>query len=145
VHNLANDLGCVNVSLLLSIRQSLADWLDGFNWTYFGTFTFRKPIMNPLVAKSHFEAFLKPFKANFFCAVERFYLGHECHLHALIFSDAKARDLWRVWFSRYGRARVLSFEPSRGAAYYLTKYVTKELCDWDFSFRDQGNLFFKRV
>jgi len=67
------------------------------------------------------------------------------HFHALIggVGDIDRRAIWRDWFAQpedgglgFGLARILPYEPSRGAAHYLTKYVVKDLGDIVFS----GNL-----
>jgi hypothetical protein len=58
------------------------------------------------------------------------------HFHALIGGlppSASRRDAWSDWFGRHGLARILPYEPSLGAAHYLTKYVVKELGDVVFS------------
>ncbi len=64
------------------------------------------------------------------------------HFHALVGgicgecsgADVSRRAMWAGWFDKgYGLARILPYEPSRGAAHYLTKYVVKELGDVVFS------------
>lgn len=59
------------------------------------------------------------------------------HFHALVggVGDVSRRDLWQWWFQEqgFGLARILPYEPSKGAAHYLTKYVVKELGDVAFS------------
>ncbi len=59
------------------------------------------------------------------------------HFHALIggVGEINRRELWEWWFrdQGYGLARILPYEPSKGAAHYLTKYVVKELGDVAFS------------
>jgi hypothetical protein len=37
------------------------------------------------------------------------------------------------WFKQYGIARILPYDRSRGAGFYLCKYVTKDLGDIQFS------------
>jgi hypothetical protein len=72
------------------------------------------------------------------------------HFHALIGglpASASRKDAWLDWFgdgwrdpetgklrpTKHGLARILPYEPSKGAAHYLTKYVVKELGDVVFS------------
>ena len=53
----------------------------------------------------------------------------ECpHFHLLMGNlDGVRRDKWwQVWFTWYGRNRVLPYDKEKGAGYYLTKYVIKE-------------------
>jgi hypothetical protein len=37
------------------------------------------------------------------------------------------------WNRRAGYARILPFEAGKGAAYYCSKYVTKQFGDWNLS------------
>ena len=57
------------------------------------------------------------------------------HFHALIggVADLRRDEAWAWWFKRYGIARILPYDRSLGAGFYLCKYVTKELGDIQFS------------
>jgi len=57
------------------------------------------------------------------------------HYHALIGGVGHLRrdEAWRWWFDRYGINRILPYDRSLGAGFYLCKYVTKELGDIQFS------------
>lgn len=57
------------------------------------------------------------------------------HFHALVGGVAGLRrmDMVDWWFERYGIARILPYDRSLGAGFYLCKYVTKELGDIQFS------------
>lgn len=57
------------------------------------------------------------------------------HFHALIsgVSNMRRDEAWAWWFKRYGLARILPYDVTRGAGYYLCKYVTKELGEIEFS------------
>lgn len=70
---------------------------------------------------------------EFFLAVERFKSGDFTHIHALIngVQGLTYRQVGELWFNRFGRVQVEGYDPERGANFYLTKYVLKELCDWD--------------
>lgn len=55
------------------------------------------------------------------------------HLHALTGNTerlpvATIREYWRS-----GWSHVKPYDPRKGASYYITKYVTKELAEWDIS------------
>lgn len=55
------------------------------------------------------------------------------HLHALTGNTERLpvyvmRELWRS-----GWSHVKPYDPRKGASYYITKYVTKELAEWDIS------------
>lgn len=58
------------------------------------------------------------------------------HFHALIGglpSTVSRRDAWEWCKARFGMNRIEPYDPTRGAAHYLTKYVVKELGDVRFS------------
>jgi hypothetical protein len=48
-----------------------------------------------------------------------------------------AQFLWHDWFERHGRAHIDRFDPKRGATHYVTKYVSKQLADYDLWLRRQ--------
>ncbi len=58
------------------------------------------------------------------------------HFHGLlggVADDVSRRDAWAWLKERAGINRIEPYDPSRGAAHYLTKYVVKELGDVQFS------------
>lgn len=58
------------------------------------------------------------------------------HFHALIGNvpeRVSRREAWRRWFDAHGMARVEPYDPARGAGWYVSKYVVKQLGDWTFS------------
>jgi hypothetical protein len=57
------------------------------------------------------------------------------HWHLLIggVGDVRRDESWSWWFQRYGFARILPYDSSQGARFYLCKYVTKDLGDFKFS------------
>jgi len=57
------------------------------------------------------------------------------HFHGLIGGVVNERRLSMMdwWYERYGIARIEPYDRSRGAGFYLCKYVTKELGDIQFS------------
>ena len=42
------------------------------------------------------------------------------------------RELWRLAYTRFGRSHVDRYDPNQGAGHYVSKYVSKQLTDWDF-------------
>lgn len=67
-----------------------------------------------------------------FWAAERFELGREgYHMHALIETRQSPRQI-ELWYQKhYGRADVQRYDPNRGAAGYVAKYMTKRVFDYD--------------
>lgn len=130
-----------NPIFLRGVRDELSGWLQGFPWDFWFTGTFRSEmnVKDTFRAKKYFNSFIKDIErtgvpiVDYFMAVERFKDGEFTHVHALLNKVRSLRylDVWEKWFKRYGRALVEGYDPKLGAAHYLTKYVVKELCDWD--------------
>jgi len=61
--------------------------------------------------------------------------GGRFHLHALIGNVGHLRRMYWVdhWDKLAGFARILPFSSKRGAAYYVAKYVAKQLGEWELS------------
>lgn len=122
--------------------DELGRWLDGLGgWASFGTFTFgsRFGPEGPSADRAlfHFRGWraglgvARP--AQCFVAVEAGRLGR-VHLHALLGElggGVPRSAVWRSWFERFGRASITSFDPDRGATYYVAKYLTKAPLHWD--------------
>lgn len=128
------------------ICQELGKWLNGFEWTWYATLTFRFEVKDPINAKKYFIKWIRLIKNDivddicYFVAVERFRGNFGTHLHSLIWvghqEDGKNRLIlpyWSIWFEKYGRAKIELYDKNKGAGYYLSKYVTKEICDYDVS------------
>ena len=136
----------LNVSSSLSQGQVLRDemgvWANMFEWQMWMTGTFRpeKSYRDTIKTKRAFRRFLEDLSKKFgkhgieyFLAVERFAHGDFTHIHALLngLDGLTYRQVGEPWFERFGRVKVEGYDPTRGANYYLTKYVLKECCDWD--------------
>lgn len=50
------------------------------------------------------------------------------HFHALVagVADQSRKDAWRRWFDRNGFARIEPYDATKGAGFYLCKYLTKD-------------------
>ena len=124
-------------------RKVWAEWVDQYDWQFWftGTFPPDKPYRDTIKTKRAFERYIKNLSDKFgkkhieyFMAVERFKHGDFTHVHALMngldgLSYQQIGETWRDLYS--GREKVEGYIKDKGANYYLTKYVTKDLCDWD--------------
>lgn len=123
-------------------RKELAEWWTKFDWEIWFTGTFKQEMSyrDTIKTKRAFERVLHDVSDKFnvhnieyALAVERFQCGNFTHVHSLVNGLYGMRyvDFADAWRNRFGRCRVEGYDKEKGAAYYLTKYVTKELCDWD--------------
>jgi hypothetical protein len=51
------------------------------------------------------------------------------------------RQIGESWRGLFGREKVETYEKDKGANFYLTKYVTKDLCDWDLKIDKRKSLY----
>jgi hypothetical protein len=43
----------------------------------------------------------------------------------------------------FGRAQVEGYDPTKGASFYLTKYILKDTCDWDIKIDQKKSMILK--
>ena len=116
------------------------EFLSQFEWDWFVTLTFREWV-NSFRAHRLFEYFVRDLdKAAgqpifWFRADEIGPHGGRLHLHALIGNVGHLRRMSWVdhWDRLAGFGRILPYSSKRGAAFYVAKYVTKQLSDWELS------------
>lgn len=119
-------------------RAAYTEFLKQFEWSHFATFTAatssddRLLYRLPQAIRNMEKAAKGPVRA--FWVRERGTCGTP-HLHALLTGTEglSCKQIDRAW--RIGRADVQSFDPSRGAVYYLTKSLLEPDARWDLSSR----------
>lgn len=129
------------------LRGVMADWVDRYDWQYWFTGTFRpeRSYRDTIKTKMAFKRFIGDLgdafnkkEIEYFLAVERFRHGDFTHCHALLngLDGLTYGQIGEIWRKRYGREQVEKYQPGKGANYYLTKYVMKDLCDWGIQIRN---------
>ncbi len=135
------------------LHDTWTDWLSTFHWDHFATLTFKDP-RTEASARRAFAKYVGSLSqlthggsVGYFCGYEHGTFGR-LHLHALLRTaspqtylarggrarPSKAlsdRQVWQAWFDRFGRATVSAYDRRRGAAGYVSKYVTKRLAFYD--------------
>jgi hypothetical protein len=126
----------------IAVREKMAEYAGKFPWQFWMTGTFKpdQSYRDTIKTKRAFYRFEDDLRDKFgkggiehFMAVERFKHGEFTHVHSLMNGLEGLTDtqVWETWFNRFGRATVEPYDSSKGAAHYLTKYLVKEVCDWD--------------
>jgi len=120
------------------VRAAWSEWLGGFPWDAWGTLTFRWSDPTHAQLDRAFSGFVTHIRNFSMTGDAPYFLGHEvgrggrAHLHCLLgVGDMPRTALWSWWFKRYGRCEVRGYDPERGAAAYVSKYITKELGHYD--------------
>ncbi|MCC7134735.1 MAG: hypothetical protein IT352_18900 [Gemmatimonadales bacterium] len=120
------------------LRTAWAELLEGIPWDHYVTLTFRQS-SGPNFAWRAFRRWIRRLErvaglpVIWFVGFEDGDLLGRLHLHSLVgntdaLSDETLTESWTAGFSRIER-----FQPGLGAAHYVTKYVTKDLLDYDLS------------
>ena len=153
----------------VNVNAVFGEWLTGLGrawpWDWFATFSFSDRTVSPDGAHYFVRRYLGwieneglavPFA---FRADEYGPQNGRFHIHALIGNVSHLQHycgahlppgVWGkhcCWLHRWpcGIARILPYEPAKGAEFYLTKYVTKRLGDWELIGFDPANLKFNRT
>jgi len=130
------------------IRKSFVEWLEPYHFLWWGTLEFNpaKPLKDAMRAKGYFLKHVKstldlPGQVwpSYFMSVEHFKSNFFTHIHFMLagigegLTEIEAgKMIGAPWWEKYGGYCYLQkFDAKMGAAGYLAKYVTKELCDWD--------------
>jgi len=118
------------------VRQSWDRLLQSWEWEWFCSLTFKDKVSlhrADVLFRRWFRQLNRRngLKVGYFKAVEWGKLRCVPHFHLLILGVGNSRRL--SWMDRWhwGYARIYRFDRNRGAAYYLTKYCTKELADFE--------------
>jgi hypothetical protein len=126
-------------------KHEMGIWVNGFKWDMWGTGEFDKDLVlrDTIRAKMHFRKWIsdlyRPRRTiSYFMAVERFSDNIRTHIHFLLngVGDMRYEEVGQPWWKRFhGYLYIRKYDPDLGANHYITKYVTKELCDWDFDIK----------
>jgi len=133
------------------LLEAWGSWVSGLaDWQWFATLTLRPPgeaeqkqgytKRGWKYANNACDAFfrhLQPALGSlvWFRAMELQKWTGVPHIHALVggLDDTRYAEVASWYWQKYGFCRVLEYEPTLGAGFYLCKYVTKELGDIRFS------------
>jgi hypothetical protein len=138
------------------IKNSFVELLEPYDWQWFGTLEFspKKPLKDSMRAKLYCQNYVKNFldqvvsgnALSYFFAVERFKSSFFTHVHFLLSGICKGMSekeagkiIGAPWWEKYhGYCYLEKFNSKMGAAGYLAKYVTKDLCDWYFRLKSEN-------
>ena len=118
-------------------RKALGEWLSLPEWGWYVTQTFRADYVSPKEADRHYYAWLNTLRTvaePFYFRVTEYQDRGTLHFHSLIGGVGDTRRLlFKDFWELHGYARVEKYDPVRGAASYVAKYLTKSEGDIRFS------------
>jgi hypothetical protein len=121
------------------IVEGWGDFLSQFSWDWYATWTFADDVKT-FTAHNRLARWLRDLEKAAGSPIAWF-RGDEYgerfgkfHMHGLIANVAHmGRFQWMRRWEPNGYARIYAYDPLKGAAYYVSKYVRKQLGDWDLS------------
>lgn len=123
------------ISKRARIISDTGDWLKGYEWKHFGTFTFRKDI-SPVTAERCFNRFISRFEGdiNYFYVLEKHSVRRCDHIHCVFGYIDKliCREIRKRWRKYYGMVSVVLYMENRGGLYYLCKRIGDVRTEWGF-------------
>lgn len=139
------------------VRDGYVEFLGKYKWEWYYGANFNGILMGmePRQAiKYHKEYFIKKLyrkgkPLSYFAVVEKFKLGG-VHIHGLLagvdedYRYGEVIEIWRginkVDGEPSGYFYTEKYNPEKGAAGYVAKYISKEMCEWDFSLKNEHKL-----
>lgn len=124
--------------------QEFGGWLSGIEWSHYATFTTGYELTIPAARRAMHRLHdnldrIAP--ASMFWAAEPFDAKEGYHTHALLNINSALTfknvvDIWQKVSKggkgKWNRVDLQKFDKEKGAGYYLSKYITKNLTDYDF-------------
>jgi hypothetical protein len=121
-------------------RQAWGEFLQEFRWQWFVTLTFRHQISTGTAWQICREFLcntqnISRYPLGWFAVGGRVARCHRLHFHLLLAGarDLRSRELERNWYGRAGRAAVVEYDKSRGAAFYCANHLNQAGLDYYFS------------
>lgn len=133
---------------MTKIQDSYGEWLSQYDWSYWVTFTTRYTLTLPSGRRlmerfwNHTD-FKRTGKARLFWCAEPFDLREGYHLHGLL----KCNEIITIKMiaqihnyacgnvecrkDQWHRIQIKRYDNKLGAGYYVGKYITKRLSDYD--------------
>lgn len=117
-----------SVSYKERMVHDMGNWLNPYPWQWFVTLTFAIDKISPDRAKKLFEQFVQASGTNviYFMVIEWHRFRDNVHLHVLLGNVEKELN-WE-----YGIFRALRYNQKLGARFYLSKFISSEMVEWDF-------------
>jgi len=116
-------------------KAGFGEFLSGPAWDWYTTHTFKAQDMGRAEGDKHYFAWMNSLKLAcrvrqlpppFYCRVTEYQKRGTLHYHSLIGGvDGVRRMLFKNFWELHGFARVVKYQPGRGANFYVGKYLTK--------------------
>jgi hypothetical protein len=133
----------------IKLTEEFGFWLDGMQPDTWLTLTFsgnkmtkdayRARVMTEKWLYGQFHGVERPI--SHMVAIEKFHFTDYCHAHMLVrgIGDILFPVLGKSWRENGGGGmnKIKAYELDKGANYYITKYTTKDMMDWNISIHNK--------
>lgn len=137
-------------------QDQWGSWLNTLPWDYWATLTTRNKngggfVERPYTERSLGSAYGRWFKSQgtnkdgielSFMVMEYGRQGGRLHAHALLKGTFDKDLAESTWYFRHGICQLEPFDNGKGAAYYLSKYLSKDVREYRLDTPPQGKLRF---
>lgn len=122
----------------------MGSWLKGYDWTHWVTFTTPYEMTMKSARRAMHRVhnnFDTQGPCTMFWAAEPFDVKDGYHTHALlkVHSQMSFKTIFDLWQKasggkkgNYSRIDIQEYKKELGAGHYVSKYITKQLSDYDF-------------
>jgi hypothetical protein len=137
---------------MTKVQNAFGEWLQSYTWTHWATFTTPYTLTLPS-ARRLMQRFgemrvspapgSKKVVKRLFWAAEPFDCKEGYHTHALVEIDEGmpykavlnayqiASGNKKISKTKWSRVQMSAYNPQKAAAFYLSKYISKKLADYD--------------
>ncbi len=130
--------------LMRRTRKAFGSWLSVPRWDWYVTHTFKADYVPSKLADKKWQSWLNTLcfhnrvmgaERPFYVRATEFQDRGTLHYHSLIggISPAVRRLFFKDIWEFFGFARVVKYDPKRGAGFYVGKYITKDDSELRFS------------
>jgi hypothetical protein len=134
----------------LEVRSKVVDIASTVNWEFYvtGTYRLENATKSIYTVKRRIFSMMNYFRdreggkgVSYFIGIEKHRTGM-LHWHGLIGRglNATKEEIFKFMFEKYGRSTVVEYEPGKGAEHYITKYIIKNLCEWDIYLNNKDKM-----
>jgi hypothetical protein len=140
-------------------HEQFANFLDNatapggkkIEWNWWCTFTTGYELTMNSARRSMnrlFEQMVKESETKMMWAAEPFDVKDGFHTHAMLSTTLTFEQIGKIWqiasagirYGKHNRVQLDKYDPKKGAGFYVSKYVSKKLSDWDIYHQlDVGN------
>lgn len=115
------------------LRDAFGEMLNRYKWSVFLTLSSKRTLSLEAAKRMAIRKIRSLTRDVSYFVVAEGTMWETHHVHVLMgnIDETHLLEIYKKWKKEYGRIWPLSYDPARGAQYYMTKYITSDRMDWD--------------